>query len=235
MLAYHGLGRYVHCMATWDGHMHIDIEPPYLVVKPFMTEEDFYRLADEDSNWEFLDGRIVMHSPASYQHEDLFSFLHFLIRGFLDVKGGGVVLGSRYPMRLDAEWSPEPDLLFVRDSRRHLMMPKYLDGPADLAIEIASESDPRLDLREKLPRYRAAGIEEIWLVDPFTHSVRVEAKGADDYAARALSLGRFDSLVLPGFWFYAEWLWQTPLPSAMRCLQQILGSVGGGLVRSEEQ
>jgi hypothetical protein len=62
-------------MATWDGHMRIDIEPPYLVVKPFMTEDDFYRLADEDSNWEFLDGRIVMHSPASDHHEDLFRFL----------------------------------------------------------------------------------------------------------------------------------------------------------------
>jgi hypothetical protein len=35
-------------MAVW--RMHLDIEPPYLVIKPDMTEADFYRLADEDSN-----------------------------------------------------------------------------------------------------------------------------------------------------------------------------------------
>ncbi len=58
--------------------MHIDIEPPYLVVKPGLSEDDFYRLAGEDSDWEFLDGRIIMHSPASRRHEDLFLFLAFL-------------------------------------------------------------------------------------------------------------------------------------------------------------
>jgi hypothetical protein len=57
-------------MAAWDGHMHVDLEPPYLITKPGLTEEDFYRLADEDSDWEYLDGRIVMHSPASDRHEE---------------------------------------------------------------------------------------------------------------------------------------------------------------------
>jgi Uma2 family endonuclease len=67
--------------------MEITLEPPYLIVKPFVTEEQFYRDADEDSNWEYLDGRLVMHSPASRRHEDLFSFLMTLVRGFLDVRG----------------------------------------------------------------------------------------------------------------------------------------------------
>lgn len=40
-----------------------------------------------------------------------------------------------------------------------------------MVTEIASESDPRLDSREKLPRYRQAGIEEIWLVNPSCSSV----------------------------------------------------------------
>src|SRR5262245_60234608 len=136
-------------MGKW--RMHLDIEPPYLLVKPDMTEHDFYRLADEDSSWEYLDGRIVMHSPASDRHEDLFSFLNFLLRGYLDERGGGCVRGSRYPMRLDAQWSPEPDLLVVLNRRRRHMKETRLEGPADFVIEIASESDPRLDYREKLP------------------------------------------------------------------------------------
>jgi Uma2 family endonuclease len=198
------------------------LEPPYLIVKPGMTEDDFYRLADEDSDWEFLDGRIVMHSPASSRHEDLFSFLLTLLRGYLDERKGAVVRGSRYPMRLDSSWSPEPDLLIVRDARRHLMTEQRLEGPADMVIEIVSESDPRLDYREKLPRYCEAGIEEIWIVDPFKSELRVERKVPTGYASRTLSTGRLESKVVPGFWIEVGWLWESDLRSTMACLREML-------------
>jgi len=188
-----------------------------------MTERDFYRLADEDSNWEYLDGRVVMHSPASYRHEDVFRFLMTIISGYVDGRGGATVVGSRYPMRLDARWSPEPDLMVVRDERRHLLTRRHLNGAADLVVEIASESDPRLDYREKLPRYREAGIEEIWIVDRFERQIQVDTKLADGYRTRTLRQGRLDSVVLRGFWIDVAWLWKRTLPSTMRCLQAILG------------
>ncbi len=200
------------------------LDPPYLIVKPGLTEDDFYRLADEDSDWEFLDGRIVMHSPASSHHEDLFLFLASLLRGYLDEKGGAVVRGSRYPMRLDPDWSPEPDLLVVRDHRRHLMKPQRLEGPADMVIEIVSESDPRLDYREKLPRYREAEIEEIWIVDPFKREVRAERKSPAGFIAQTVSTGHLESTVILGFWIEVGWLWQADLPSTMRCLREILSA-----------
>ena len=203
--------------------MKLTLEPPYLIVKPFATEEDFYREAGEDSDWEYLDGRIVMHSPASDRHEDLFAFLMTLVRAYLDAKQLGVVRGSRYPMRLDTQWSPEPDLLVVRPGRRHLLGPRRLEGPADLVIEIASDSDPGLDVREKLPRYREAGIEEIWLVNPFQGTVRVETKVASGYESRTLTAGRLASEVIPGFWIEVAWLWQESLPSTLGCLREVLG------------
>jgi Uma2 family endonuclease len=202
--------------------MQINLEPPYLIVKPSLSEEEFYRLADEDSDWEYLDGRIVMHSPASDQHEDIFRFLLTLLSAYLDERKGAVVRGSRYPMRLDASWSPEPDILVVREHHRHLITPRRLEGPADMVVEIASESDPRLDYREKLPRYRQAGIEEIWIVNPFEREVLVEVKTSISYATRVLSSGRLESQVLPGFWIEASWLWQKDLPSTLACLREIM-------------
>lgn len=201
--------------------MQISLEPPYLIVRPGVAEDEFYRLATEDSDWEYLDGRIIMHSPASDTHENIFRFLLTLLSAFLDERRGAIVRGSRYPMRLDPSWSPEPDILIVRDSRRHLITSQRLDGPADMVIEIASESDPGLDYREKLPRYREAGIEEIWIVDPFERHVRVETKTAGGYAARTLSSGRLESVVVAGFWIDASWLWQEELPSTVQCLREI--------------
>lgn len=203
--------------------MQISLEPPYLIVKPGFSEEDFYRLANEDSDWEYLDGRIVMHSPASDRHENIFSFLITLLRAFLDEKRTGLVRGSRYPMRLDASWSPEPDILVVRENRRHLMTPQRLEGPADWVIEIASESDPGLDYREKLPRYRQAGIEEIWLINFFKNEVLVETKTAGGYNAKRLSSGRLASSVIPGFESEVSWLWQAELPPTLQCLKKMLG------------
>lgn len=203
--------------------MQLDVAPPFVLFKPVGGEREFYDLVDEDSPWELLDGRLVM-SPASDRHEDLFGFLSMLLRGWLDERGGAVVRGSRYPMRLDPRWSPEPDLLVVTDAHRDRITPQRLEGPADLVIEIASDGDPLLDEREKLPRYHAAGIPEIWVVSPQTSSVRCDrlAPGGS-YRTERRSGGRIESVLLPGFWIDVDWLWQEPLPSTFGCLRSLLG------------
>jgi Uma2 family endonuclease len=98
--------------------MELTLDPRYLIVKPFVTEEEFDREASEDSDWEYLDGRIVMHAPAPKRRENLFRFLPTLLSAYLDERKLGIVLASRYPMRLDARWSPEPDLIVVCPENR---------------------------------------------------------------------------------------------------------------------
>ena len=113
----------------------------------------------------------------------------------------------------------------VRPDKRHLLTRTRLEGPADLVVEIASDSDPGLDAREKLPRYREAGIEEIWLVNPFEQSLRAETREREGYASLVLTSGRLDSRVLPGFWIDVSWLWLEELPSTVESLRAILGRV----------
>jgi Uma2 family endonuclease len=196
---------------------------PKSLPAPSMTEDEFYAWADEDSEFEFLDGQLVVREPASYLHEDLSSFLNALVRGYLDERGGGVTVGSHYAMRLDPRWSPEPDLMVVRAERRHLVGPQRLEGPADLVIEIASPSDPGRLARLKLPRYREARVPEIWTVDAYVRAVRAEVLEAEGYRTTIVTAGRLASVAVPGFWLDVSWLWQQPLPSILACLRQILG------------
>jgi hypothetical protein len=69
------------------------------VIKPGVREDEFYRLADEDSGWEYLDGRLV-RAPASDRHENLFRFLLTLLSGYLDacldVRRGRRARGPRH-------------------------------------------------------------------------------------------------------------------------------------------
>lgn len=71
-------------------------------------------------------------------------------------------------------------------SEAHLaqLTDRRLEGPADLVVEIVSDSDPGLDYREKLPRYREAGIAEIWIVDPFRNEVLCETRAEAGYRVR---------------------------------------------------
>ena len=202
--------------------MILEVEPPFLVIKPGLSEEDFYRLAGEDSDWEYIDGRVVMHSPASNQHENLFRFLFILLGYYLDRKGGGALRGSRYPMRLSPTWSPEPDLLVVREERLDLLGKNRLEGPADLVIEIVSDADSHLVYREKLPRYGEAAIPEIWIVDPFRGELLVDHAAGGSRDRRLLKAGRLPSTAVPGFWIEVDWLWREPLPPTPVCLEEIL-------------
>src|SRR5438093_7984425 len=76
------------------------IPPPYLIRKYEATEEDFEELAEEDLRCEYLDGVLIVHSPASVEHEDHVMFLATLLNGFVSCQGLGRVYGSNTVMQL---------------------------------------------------------------------------------------------------------------------------------------
>jgi Uma2 family endonuclease len=145
------------------------------------------------------------------------------MRIIFEERGDGLVKGSRFPMRLDPQWSPEPDVTVVRAENVHRIGPQRLEGPADLVIEVASPGDVRRALRLKLPRYREARIPEIWVVDPYAQTVLVERFEGQAHSSRVVTAGRLDSAVFPGFWIDVSWLWRQPLPHTLACVRQILG------------
>jgi len=188
-----------------------------------VSEEEFYSEEYEGSPYEYLDGELVVCEPVSTVHDDVGGFLYTIMRNVFEERGDGLVKGSRFPMRLDPKWSPEPDVTVVRAENVHRIGAQRIEGPADLVIEVASPGDVRRALRLKLPRYRQARIPEIWVVDPYTRSVRVETPETPENAVRVVTAGRLDSAVFPGFWIDISWLWQQPLPHTLACVRQILG------------
>ena len=103
---------------------------------PRMTYEEFLAWADEDTLAEWVDGEVVMYSPASDRHQDMARFLTTVLSIYVETYGLGVIRPALFQMKL--ERGREPDLLFV--AREHLdrLKEAYLDGPADLAVEIVS-------------------------------------------------------------------------------------------------
>jgi Uma2 family endonuclease len=108
----------------------------------------------------------------------------------------------------------EPDVLFVATEHADRIRDTYLDGPADLAIEIISpESDAR-DRGHKFVEYEGGGVTEYWLIDPLRREAWFYQQAGDGrYHPGPIDAdGFYRSSVLSGFRLRVDWLWQQPLP-----------------------
>jgi Uma2 family endonuclease len=198
------------------------IDLPYMLQVYDVTEEMFEELVDEDTKAEFIDGVMIVHSPASMQHDDLSGFIRTLMRLYADVKEVGKVLGPDSLIHLAPDRKCAPDVFFVRRERMPMPMPKEFSGVPDLIIEVLSPSNRRYDLEDKRLIYREAGVEEVWFLDAEFRRVIVDRRRADGYVEEVVTAAKLSSVVLEGFWVNVSWLWGSPLPNALFCLDEIL-------------
>ncbi|RMI12429.1 MAG: Uma2 family endonuclease [Calditrichaeota bacterium] len=190
-----------------------------------MAYEEFLAWADEDTLAEWVNGEVVMYSPASKKHQRLVMFLDRLVGQYVEILGLGEIFVPPFQMKL-AHSGREPDLLFVAKAHLDRLKETYLDGPADMVVEIISDESAGRDRGEKFYEYEEAGIPEYWLLDP--RRPRAEFYLLDEQGNYRLALsgssGKFTSEVLEGFWLMVEWLWQEPPPSPLQLLSEITGA-----------
>jgi len=188
-----------------------------------MTYEQFLAWADEDTHAEWVNGEVVMTSPASMRHQEISLFLATVLGDYVSTRDLGTVVQPPFQMKL--EHGREPDLLFVSKSNRERLRETYLDGPADLVVEIASPESGGRDRGEKFYEYARGGVAEYWLIDPDTRWAEFYRLGEEGHyrTAFAAAEGVYHSAVIPGFWLRVEWLWQQPKPHPLQALGEIAG------------
>jgi Uma2 family endonuclease len=188
-----------------------------------MTYEEFLAWADEDTWAEWVNGEVIILSPASKRHQDLMTVLTALLRFFVDAHQLGIVLTAPFQMKIGPDLpGREPDILFI--SREHLdrFRDTYLDGPADLVVEIISRDSRVRDRGDKFYEYEQGGVREYWLLDYLRRQAEFYQLGADGIyrPAPVGQDGICHSAVLEGLWLKVEWLWQEPLPPLMSVLRE---------------
>lgn len=186
--------------------------------------EGFLAWADEDTHAEWVDGEIVLMSPSSLEHNALIDFINDLVKTYVRVHQLGRVFFAEILMRLPTRPSGRvPDVLFVATAHADRLHETFLDGPADLVVEIVSPDSTGRDRVEKLAEYEAAGVPEYWLVDAIHKEATFYQRGADGrYHPGPIDPdGFYHSLVLPGFRLRVAWLWQRPLPTLAEVLPHI--------------
>ena len=187
-----------------------------------ISYEEFLELESEDQHVEWVDGEVTAMSPISNLHQKLGGYLLSLLQFYADTRQLGEVRYEPFQMKPAANLpGRSPDILFVTKAHRVRLKKNFLEGPADLVVEIISPESRARDRGDKFFEYEAAGIPEYWLIDPIREQAEFYQLGVDGiYRPATLDeQGRYHSAVLPGLWLQESWLWETPLPPLLSILK----------------
>ncbi len=164
---------------------------------------DFYEWMNEDMKAEFINGEVVVHSPALEKHNAVVIRLGMLLNAFVDSRELGMVRIEKALVELTRN-SYEPDICYFGPAKAATIKPELLYYPApDLVVEVLSKSTQKNDREVKFEDYAAHGIGEYWLVDPTRQTVELFSLDADTEAYALVGLFRIGdvatSKALAGF------------------------------------
>jgi Uma2 family endonuclease len=140
-----------------------------------MTSEQYAALPECEQRLELLDGVVVMAAKPRLDHQGCLAGLIEVIRPWVRQQQ----LGWLYPdieVRLSADWSPSPDLVFLSRDHAARWQGTHIAGPVDLAVEILSPSNTATDRIDKFEAYARLGIPWYWIID-------LEAQVIEEYHA----------------------------------------------------
>ena len=145
------------------------LEETPLVAKPVrhrLTADDFEQMCSAgiltaDDRVELIDGELIEMPPMGPAHTGIVNRLAEIL--FLRL-GDAAKLRVQSSVRLSNHPQPEPDLAVAKPDSRHYLLRHPRPADILLAIEVA-DSSLCYDREQKVPRYAAAGVAEVWLVD----------------------------------------------------------------------
>jgi Uma2 family endonuclease len=197
----------------------------YISFEDYLREYNSY----EGGRTEWLAGEVDSYSISnSYKHNELIGFLLILLSAFLELTGRGRVVLAGLPMKYsDDKPAREPDIMVVLAEHADRLLSTYVDGIADIVVEVVSPESVERDYADKLNEYEAAGVPEYWLFDPEREAAVVHVLGADGRYRRAAldAQGRLVSEVLRGFALDPALLWQTPYPGSITIVRLAEGMI----------
>ncbi len=190
-----------------------------------MTEEEFLKWYPEEVRAEWIDGEVIMMSPANTEHSDLFIWLAAVLRFYVERRDIGKVFGPELSVRFSTlRHRRLPDLFFVSNSRLGELRPTHFEGPPDMVLEIVSPESMARDWRDKYRDYEAAGVPEYWIIDPMSQRADLYVLTGGKYRQLVAHEGWLHSTAVSGFCLKTEWFWPATRPKCQQALDEIARS-----------
>lgn len=143
--------------------------------------EAFYDWMTPDVKAEFINGEIVVQSPAKKRHTVASMNLSALLSTFVEMNDLGFVGAETVLVSLTRN-DYLPDICFFDREKAATIEPEQVKYPApDFVVEILSPSTADVDRGVKFEDYAAHKVAEYWLVDPEFETVEQHILENDRY------------------------------------------------------
>jgi Uma2 family endonuclease len=173
---------------------------------------------------EWVDGKVVQNSAVDEKHNNLSLYLTVVVETFLELRPIGTIRRSAFVMKLaNINVSREPDLQVILNSNLGTLRPTFMDGAADICIEIVSPESVKRDHGEKFEEYEKGGVPEYWIIDAIRREARFYRLNEDGVYIRQAedAEGNYRTPNLPGLIIHVPTLWQEHLPDPIAVSQAV--------------
>ena len=163
--------------------------------------ERFYEEMTPYQRVEFINGQVIMHSPAKWRHGESMGLIYMLLASHVNRHKLGKAAMEKILVTLTRN-DYEPDVLFFGPEKAAQITPDQTKFPApDFVAEVLSPSTEHRDRGVKKQDYAAHGVGEYWIVDPVEQHIEQHQLHGTHY--HLVGTRRADetitSLVVPGF------------------------------------
>ena len=163
-----------------------------------LTYQDYLELPD-DKRYEIIDGELFEMSSPTFRHQVLLGNLHLIFGPYVRGNLLGIVLFAPIDVILAESDIVQPDLVFVSESRRHIIQDHAIVGAPDLVIEILSPSTAAHDRNRKADLYARYGVAEYWMADTETETIEIRRLGDAGYGPAEIHYsGIISTALIPG-------------------------------------
>lgn len=165
-----------------------------------MLRQKFYEDITPENKWEFINGEVVLHSPALNRHLRAGRRLNNLLNNYVTTHGLGEVHAEKAMCSFPRN-DYEPDIVFFGKTKAALFGPDTLRFPVpDFIVEILSPTTASRDRGVKMTDYAAHGVAEYWIIDPDLETVEQYLLAGGTYPATpARNEGEITSEAIAGF------------------------------------
>jgi Uma2 family endonuclease len=127
--------------------------------------DQFYDDMTPEQKIEFIDGAVILHSPARNRHLDVVANVLQLVRTHVVSQGLGQVKSEKclcvFPRN-----DYEPDIVFFGLEKSASFTPETTKFPVpDMAVEVLSQSTEVRDRGVKFEDFANNGVAEYWIID----------------------------------------------------------------------
>jgi Uma2 family endonuclease len=191
------------------------IQQERIIAENVSADEYMQQYAEHFNEW--VNGKVISLSPIHTDHNALTRYAGNLLEAYFTLRPIGVFEEAPFVMsELKAGHKREPDLLVVLNENLNRLKKTYLEGPADICIEVVSPATAAADYGAKFLEYELEGVREYWRWDKDRQEAAFYRLENEKYVRITPDQdGNYRTPLLPDFVLHVPTLWEEKLPDIL--------------------